>query len=226
MKSVLTLIWAPLVAMTAWSQTLPPPPGALLNIDILPVTSPTISPGQSFTFEVVTRLGTGGSPDIAAANFDYSIQLGTLATILFTGVAADGSLLVAPSTTYGTIAGVMWDPADADNDFIPSSLPTDLGMLLAGDTLDRPDPSNPNWDSDWVFRMTWTAPSDAPLGTYAVTGSEVGDLYFQGSLSSSDTLVASFPGSHTPLDVVIVPEPGVTVLALAGLGLLLRRRYP
>ncbi|GHC47200.1 hypothetical protein [Roseibacillus persicicus] len=194
----------------------------LFNIDIIPLTSTTLEPGDIFSFEVITRLGAGGNTSLGFGNIDYSFDLG-ISTIAFEGVNADGSFLQGLTSTNGSISGFMVDAADADNEFIPSTSDKDFGILRADDTLDRPEAGVTTWDADWVFQIDWTVPLDATPGTYAVTGSEEVD-FFTPTQQFADQGTATFPGAHTPFSVTIVPEPSVALLASLGSSFLLRRR--
>lgn len=181
-----------------------------------------MNPGDTFSFEVVTRWGAGGNLGFGIGNIDYSIDLG-VSTISFEGMNADGSFVVPLASTNGAVSGFMVDAGDADNEFIPSTSSSDFGILRADDTLDRPEVGNSSWDADWVIRIDWTVPLDAAPGTYEVTGSEEIDI-FTPTAQLADQGNATFPGSHTPFSLKVVPEPSSLLLAMLGVGAFCRRR--
>lgn len=132
------------------------------NLDIIPITDVCVKPGDTFSFEVVTRLAAGGNANFGLGNIDYSIDLG-ITTITFEGVNADGSFATGVASTSGSVSGFMVDLADADNDFIPSTSASKFGILNGSDTLDRPDPNDASWDADWVFQIFWGDGSVGPV---------------------------------------------------------------
>lgn len=204
------------------AQTLSPEWDWSVNIDILPLTNTCLNPGDTFSFEVVTRWGAGGNTGFGLGAIDYSIDLG-ISTITFEGVNADGSFIVPLASTNGTVTGFMVDAADADNEFIPSTSSSDFGILRSDDLLDRPEAGVTTWDADWVFQIDWTVPLNATPGTYAVTGFEEVDI-FQGANRFQDQATATFPGNHTPFSIKVVPEPSVGLLSGLALCFAFRRR--
>lgn len=196
--------------------------GVEWNIDILPLTNTCMSPGDTFSFEVVTRWAAGGNLGVGLGVVDYSIDLG-ISTITFEGANADGSFIVPLASTNGAVSGFMVDAADADNEFIPSTSSGDFGILRADDILDRPEAGVTTWDADWVFQIDWTVPLDATPGTYAVTGFEEID-FFTPTERFEDQGTATFPGTHTPFSIKVVPEPSVALLSGLALCFALRRR--
>lgn len=204
------------------AQSLPSSDFSWFNIDIVPISDTCVQPGDIFSFEVITRLGGGGSTAFGIGNIDYSFDLG-ISTITFEGVNADGSFIVGLASTNGAVSGFMVDAADADNEFLSSTSASEFGILRGDDTLDRPEAGVTTWDSDWVFQIDWTVPLDAVSGTYAVTGQEEVDI-FTPTAQFENQGIATFPGSHTPFSIKVVPEPSTVLLAACGFACLLRRR--
>lgn len=188
--------------------------------------------GDQITFEVITRLASGGATDFAVGNIDYSFNLGGATIITFTGVNADGSFSVAPSSTNGSVSVTMVDVADAGNDLIPSTSASDPGTLISQDTLDRPEAGVP-WEADWVFEVVWTVPAGTAPGFYEITGSEVLDVYERDpdtgeitTFPNNFTIPFPNPGETGPqFEICAIPETSSTLLlALSALFVAARRR--
>lgn len=218
----LPLLFPALTVLNA--QTIPSLDGYEFNIDILPLTDLCVNPGDTFSFEVVTRIGAGNNTGFALGNIDYSIDLG-VSRITFQGMNADGSFRVPLASTNGAVSGFMVDAADADNEFLPSTLSSDFGLLRADDGLERIDPSNSTWDADWVIRIDWTVPLDATPGTYAVTAEEEVDI-FTAAGQFEDQGIATFPGAHTPFSIKVVPEPSTLFFSGLAMAFAFWRRTP
>lgn len=222
MKKVVPIFTALFFCNSASSQTISDEWPYTVNIDIVPLSSTCVIPGDVFTFEVITRFAAGGDTGVALGNIDYLIDLG-VSQISFDGVFADGTFISPLASTNGLVSGFMVDSVDADNEFIPSTSGSDFGTLRADDTLDRVDPDNSSWDADWVYEIAWTVPLDATPGTYEVTGREEVDIFTAGG-QFADQFTVTFPGPHTPFSIKVIPEPSVALLGLSGLIVLFRFR--
>jgi len=211
------VVWAPVVAQTAL-------PGHRLNLDIVESPDSMVMAGETLSFRVVTRFEGDGDFALSLGDLSYTVEVGSLVTISFGGIAADGTIgLVSFSNGLGSVA--MVDAGDADNEFLGSSSGGDPGRLNAGgDGLDAAVPAGESWDADWVFQVHYQLPMDVEPGSYEFSGSESGTLFVNDlALGPVTSGFPDEPNNRMPRSVMVVPEPSTALLALLG-GLLVWRR--
>lgn len=227
MKSPIRILAAALLVATASAQT--SLPQTRMNLDIAELSSEIITAGETLEFHLVSRIQSNVG-NVSVGNLEYTIQVGSLGTIAFSDIRADGSI-GSVSSTFGSVRVTMLDALDADDDVLGSSLASFGGRLNAvGDGLDRPVPSGEMWDSDWVFRVESDLPLSAALGTHEISGTESGQLFI--GANPFAPVSETFPNvsnNRMPQSVTViaaVPEPSTMALLVIGglLGATRRRR--
>lgn len=184
----------------------------ILQIDPATSIPTTISPGQTFSFNLQLVNASG----IGVAGYDYALRSVNSGGTPVSGIFTLTGLTITNTTLSSAITSPLTLPAALNPQVGTSGQPIDLGATT-------PNASTPGL-GDGTFnleQLTLTINANAIQRTYRL---ELYELPGAGPVYISDAVGNSIGTASTPIftsSIVVVPEPSTWLLILMGGGLLL-----